>query len=354
MTIDSRILFGKRLRQARIMRGLSLRELAGEMGGVVSHNALARYERGEMMPGSDILIAASRTLKQPLGFFARPMTREITDIEFRKNAERLTVTMQDAVKEKALDCMERTLEIEAILGLTAPFRNPLGHFKVAEPEDMERAAEALRTSWKLGEQPIAHVIDMLEGHGVKVCDAVFPPSCDGLSGWMGSTPVMVLAQHLNEQCATRKRLTALHELAHLLLKDVKALQKYEKFCYRFAGAMLIPRNVLELKLGGARQAVSQQELIGIKVEYGISIAAIMARAYELNLISKSLYHRYFEQNRQVVREPADGLYSNTEKPVQFERQVFHALAEEQISASKAADLLNEDVSAIREKMAVFS
>ena len=50
-----KILFGQRIKSARIMAGLSLRELSNLLEGLVSHNAISKYERGEMLPDSKIL-----------------------------------------------------------------------------------------------------------------------------------------------------------------------------------------------------------------------------------------------------------------------------------------------------------
>jgi Zn-dependent peptidase ImmA (M78 family) len=356
MKTDHKILFGKRLRQARVMRGLSLRELAKEMSEPISHNALARYERGEMMPGSKVLIAVANALKQPPGFFVRPQKVAMSDIAFRKKADTLTAAMQHAIQERAADSMERSLEIDAILGIETPFKNPLAGIKIQNPEDIESAAELLRKRWSMGAQPIASVVELLEANGVKVCDADLPSGCDGLSGWMNKVPVVILASHLNNQCITRKRLTALHELAHLLLKDLAECQagSHEKLCSRFAGALLMPKAVFVSEIGGARQSLSIQELISIKIEYGLSIGAIICRARELNLISEALYDRYWDQNRGVIVEPGDADYAGTEKSVQFEQRVYRAAAEELISRSKAAALLNLDLTTLRDRLAVIA
>ena len=42
--------FSARLKQARLMCGLSLRELADKIGGAVSYAALSKYEHGVMQP----------------------------------------------------------------------------------------------------------------------------------------------------------------------------------------------------------------------------------------------------------------------------------------------------------------
>jgi Zn-dependent peptidase ImmA (M78 family) len=76
----------------------------------------------------------------------------------------------------------------------------------------------IRKQWKLGEDALTNVHEMLEEHGVKVKEVTAEESFSGFSGWAdSSTPVMVLASWLNADLA-HKRLTALHERGHLVMK----------------------------------------------------------------------------------------------------------------------------------------
>ena len=55
-------MIGKRLTLARTSAGLSLRALAEKIDNLVSAQAISKYERDEMMPGSKVLIALARAL----------------------------------------------------------------------------------------------------------------------------------------------------------------------------------------------------------------------------------------------------------------------------------------------------
>ena len=46
-------MLSERLKLARKRSGLSLRALSAGMGGIVSAQAIGKYERGEMVPSSD-------------------------------------------------------------------------------------------------------------------------------------------------------------------------------------------------------------------------------------------------------------------------------------------------------------
>ena len=49
-------MFGDRLKLARKKAGYSLRGLSDALDGLVTAQALGKYERGEMMPSSDVLL----------------------------------------------------------------------------------------------------------------------------------------------------------------------------------------------------------------------------------------------------------------------------------------------------------
>jgi Zn-dependent peptidase ImmA (M78 family) len=62
------------------------------------------------------------------------------------------------------------------------------------------------------------------------------------------------------------------------MSEALDLDAIEKMCDAFAGAVLLPSEILLQEFGKNRTAISMPELRRIKELYGISIAAIMVRA----------------------------------------------------------------------------
>ena len=58
-------IFSKRLRNARLMRGLSMQQLCVMMNDIVTKQSVSKYERGESMPDSTI-VASKDILMLPL------------------------------------------------------------------------------------------------------------------------------------------------------------------------------------------------------------------------------------------------------------------------------------------------
>ena len=204
MSDESKIVFAKRLEQARKMQGLSLRALAGQMHGTVSSAAIQKYESAQMLPGSTVLIALAAALRKDMDYFFRPPTVAIDKIEFCKRSK-LLLKHQQSVQEKARDFFERYIEVEEIVGLNAPFQNPLKGATIQTPEDIEAVTQKVRQEWELGQSPLPNVLELLEEHQIKIYELEAPDKFDGMSGWAGEIPVVVVNKAFP---ADRKRLTA--------------------------------------------------------------------------------------------------------------------------------------------------
>jgi len=66
-------IFSKRLKSARSMAALSQDKLVEKMGNIVSKNAISKYERGQMMADSNVLLALSKALNVKLDYFFSPI-----------------------------------------------------------------------------------------------------------------------------------------------------------------------------------------------------------------------------------------------------------------------------------------
>jgi Zn-dependent peptidase ImmA (M78 family) len=345
-------IIAKRIKSARIMASLSLRELSEKMNGLVSHNAIKKYEDGLMMPDSEVLINLGKALHVKSDYFFRPFTVEIKQVEFRKKS---TMAKKElgAIRERVTDAVERYLELEQFMNVSTDFPNPLKNHLIRHGEDVEEAVLHLLNEWKAGYNALPNVIELLEDKGIKVIELDAEEKFDGLSGWANSSiPVIVVNANYT---AERKRITVLHELGHLLLSfhpdlDQKSI---EKLCFRFAGAVLIPKETFFAGLGQNRSRISLPELIAIKENYGISIQAIMARALDLGVINHEGFIRFrkwlnYSEGRR--KEYGLGEYVGREHSSRFKQLLYRAASEEIISMSKAANLSNRKLAEFRDEM----
>lgn len=343
-------MIGARLKLARAAAGLSLRALEEHLGGLVSAQAIGKYERDEMMPSSTVLIALAKALGVTEEHLLNTADVELVGVEFRK--QKLTTAKDDAtVRARILSEVERYLEIERILHLDSSQADLPRKRSVRTLESVESAALALREHWNLGHDAIPNLCEFLEDKGIKICAVDLPDKVSGVQALVRTSadeplPVIVVnADHAGE----RQRFTIAHELGHLYLSPADGLE-IEPACHRFAGAFLIPQEVLIREVGQHRRSISAHELLALKVLFGVSAQAIAYRCKDLGIISQVTFtaiFRVFSARNWRVSEP---LSFPPERPSRFERLCLRALAEGLISDSKASELLQKPVRTIEELM----
>ena len=342
-------IFSKRLKNARIMKGLSMDSLVKAMGNSVSKMTISKYENCKLSPSSTVLIELSKALEMPIDYFFRPFTQKIDSIKFRKNNSNLSVKVENSIKESVFDFIERYRYIEEICDSSVTFDYALKSL-VSKDEDVIEAAYSLREIWNIGEDGIVNVIELLEERGVKVLEMDLPNSLDGLSAVVNEIyPVVILNVKMPSE---RKRFTALHELGHLILTFASSVleKEEERFCNIFASEMLIPDAVFKIKLGTSRHDISYLELWAIQVQYGISPDALMYKAKSSGIINEERYRSFCIQKNRNERFKdiiEQSLYPK-EKSYRFQSLVYKALSNELISISKAATLLSQSVEQVRE------
>lgn len=336
-------MFGERLKLARRRAGLSLRGLADAIDHAVSAQAIGRYERGEMLPGSATALKLAKALGVPLSYLFSPSEIRLEGVEFRKTAA--TRTQERAMVEAAvLDSLDRYLLVEDLLEIGSHvWDKPAGApFEVAELDDAEATAESIRKAWNLGGDAIPNVTELLEEHGIKVLRLDFPLSVDGLTCRVarpGREKVPVIVGSVAKS-VERRRFTLAHELGHMVMAVTGALSE-EAACQRFASALLMPREALLFEVGQRRHAFGYAEIIEIKRMYRVSAAALIVRLRDLGVITDETLQRVFRGIGHTWRKAEPEPLPENEEPRRFQRLVLRALAEDVISLPKAAELLRK-------------
>lgn len=339
-------MFGNRIQRARKALGLSLRDLAEQVG--LSHAAIKKYEDNLATPSSDMLIQLAKALHVRVEYFFRPERFALENIQYRKHDDMPEKHLEE-ITAKILDQIERRVELESLFPSSPIQKFSIGEKKITNYDDIELFANKIRNQWKLGLEPLSDLIDIFEENGIKVfeIDNQQYPKFDGLCAYINNMPIIVIG---NQWPGDRQRFTLAHELGHLVLSGffTPASLDEEKCCDRFAGAFLLPKDSLVALLGEHRSYIEPRELSLLKQEFGISMLSILHRAEDTGIISNNLYHQLrseFNERGWSKQEP--GEQYPKQKTHIFEQMIFHALAEEYIGESKAAELMNMSVESFR-------
>ncbi len=351
-------LFAERFKSARLMKGFSLQEVANAIGNKVSRQALHRYEKGEILPDSEMLSLLSKAFDVNVDYFFRETKVELGDIEYRK-LDNLLVKDSVKIVEQTREYLSRYIELEEIIGIEPVFENPLNNITDLSSYNLvNNAAMTLRDAWGLGTSPIYNVAELLEDKHIKLVKLDADLAFDGLQTWVNNSIPVIAYNIRNLSKKDRIRFTLLHELAHLLLsKAMKSMthRQKETVCHQFAGAVLLPEETLKSEIGNHRSTIMIPELGNIKKQYGISMQAIVMRAKDCGIINDHYTKQTFFMFKQFgwrVDEPAEYDFEGREESSRFEQLIFRALAEEQISTSKASALQNKRLADFRKEYSI--
>ncbi|MBQ6576201.1 MAG: ImmA/IrrE family metallo-endopeptidase [Bacteroidales bacterium] len=349
--MDTKEIFGKRLKCAREMKGLSMANLAGAMSDIVSRQAIYKYEAGKMLPNSTVLIKLSEVLGVKVDYFFRPFSIALSGIEFRKKAK-MSEKDRKSIQQQVIDHVERYFEIEDISGIERNVSSIRRKEIVKTREDAIKIAQILRKEWELGEDGITDVISLLENRGVKIVEFDTTDDFDGLSGTVGDDIVIVLNSNINP--TERKRFTALHELGHLIMNFDESVddKAKEKMCNAFASEFLVPSRVFKSILGDiSKNALNMVSFADIQRNFGISIDALMRKAQDEAMITGNRYKNYhiLKNTNSSFKHYVESSRVKTEKPSRFITLVYDAYSKSLISVSKAATLLNVPVNEVLDK-----
>jgi Zn-dependent peptidase ImmA (M78 family)/DNA-binding XRE family transcriptional regulator len=270
-----------RLELARRRRGLTQRALADL--AQITPRSVGSFERGERLPSAKVLQQIAAALDFPLGFFSKPEIDPIGAMgaSFRSLSS-MTARQQNAVLAAGTLAVELNLLLEEHLDL------PRQDIPSLDGDPPESAAHNLRAHWMLGERAVSNMVHLLEAKGVRVFSLTEDClSVDAFSTWHTDSPFIFLN---TIKTGERGRFDAAHELGHLAMHRHGGPQgrEAEDEANRFASAFLMPAATIRTM---APRIPSINALMPIKRRWAVSVAAVLRRFYDLDLISQWHYDR---------------------------------------------------------------
>lgn len=331
---------GDRLREGREARALSQSSLADLLS--ISRQAVSQYERNTVTPHPDIMERLAFQLNLPLSFFLRPIKEDRpTSAIFYRSLSATTATARTRAERRygwLLEIADFLLEYVDFPTLDLPSFNDLP----ADPlllsdEEIEVAAQRLRDHWRVHDAPIGNLVYLLENNGFVVGRfSLAADTLDAFSQWRSADSRPYIVLNSDKQAAARSRLDAAHELGHIVLHRklgqvafgrMERFQLLEKQAFRFAGAFLLPESVFAQEF----LVPTLDALRVLKARWGVSIAAMIKRAEDLNFLtsdqSQRLWRAYSRRGWKQ-REPLDD-ETEPERP-QILRQAIELVVSEQL------------------------
>jgi Zn-dependent peptidase ImmA (M78 family)/transcriptional regulator with XRE-family HTH domain len=281
------LFFGRRLTQARELRGMLKQQLAEAVD--VSPASIGQFERGAIRPSAITVARLAFALQVPADFFAddRPLRHPAEhDVHFRSlramtKRQRAEALARVGLLMELADVVERQVRLPALSLPDLLVGSGLSH--------AEQTALRLRLDWGLSKGPLSHVVRLIESKGlVVVREPMGLASLDAFSCWGPNRPFVVL--NADKGNAYRSRFDAAHELGHLILHhDVRPGSRIaEEEASRFASSFLMPASAIKTELPSR---VAWPRLFALKNRWGVSVAALLARGRDLGVYSPPAFKR---------------------------------------------------------------
>lgn len=313
MEVLERKIYGERIRQGRILRGLSQEQLAKQLD--ITRQAISNCEKNNINLNINNLLKMSEALELPLSFFYKSPVDDNEQIIFFRSKD-IPKKTRDQLKEEInvfdkeiVRYFENYIQFPTINlpNLKEILGEEVCNYK---KETIIKACKEIRKYWNIGDKPIDNLAYLLQLNGFIISKQYINQNkTDGFSQRIGDKSYIFVSA--NKECAVRTRFDLAHELGHLVLhnrlgkEDVeeKVIEKDADF---FASEFLYPSDVFLNEIQD--YSIGFDRFIELKEKWKISIQAIVRKCKDLELISDDKYI-YFQKrisyNKWRKNEPLD-------------------------------------------------
>jgi Zn-dependent peptidase ImmA (M78 family)/transcriptional regulator with XRE-family HTH domain len=335
------IIAGERVKQARELKGWTQAVLAKYVG--VSQAAIAQVEAGAFMASDELVAEIASKTHQPLRFFYQdpPPEFPVGSLLFRAHASMSKKDIASTYRH-AQEAYE--LWIKLRLGMSPiPVRIPR-----LSVDPITAAREARRTFGIPADEPIPHLVNLLEWNGLVALVVPDLKSRDAFSLWFNDLPIMALS---SGRSGDRGRMNAAHELGHLILHGGKSrFEVDDSDADDFAAEFLMPEAAMRREIN---TPVTISGLASLKRRWRVSIQALIVRSKELGMVTDRQYRYLFEQMSTMGWRKAEPVPIVVEQPRAL-RQLAEMRFGNPIDHAALAHEVAMDVDRVRELLVHYA
>lgn len=367
---------GEQLKKARLLRGLTLTQLANQTE--VSKQSLSLYENSVNRPEYARGMKIANALNVPYEFFLHEdnYSTSTEAIYFRSlaSATKMNRTVQSLKLEYVAKIYEVLTDYVDFPVLNLPKIEFWGNDNafdaqgsVAELKEIERIAMQIRKHWNLGTDPISNLQFTLEENGLIVTgfdtneskiDAFSQRTLLTTQG-INACEMFLIAVDQGTKPLGRIRFDLAHELGHILLhpwsEGLDMIPK-DEFKHReaqaniFAGSFLLPAESFSRDVQA--YPTDLKYYLWLKQKWKVSVAAMVYRSRQLEIITANQYQymmRQISKNGWRKQEPNDEPYYLNENIFQgaldllFEQRILSAASFMKLLARRGINLFSSDV-----------
>lgn len=264
-----------------MLRQKTQKEVAASVG--ISQAKLSKAENGLQKLPDDAMQRLADYYGLPMAFFVT--TKAHTPVGHYYYRKRLNIP------DKVIDALEAKVQIikNIIDSIMSSIEIPDFNLTTFVDDDETPAEKArkLRYELKVFRGPIHHLATLLENNGIIIFKTDFgTDKIDGLTTFTPSNRKIIFLN--NKMPNDRIRFSLAHELGHLVMhldKPPLSSEDAEREADEFASEFLMP----ELEIKEDFKYINFNTLGQLKRKWGVSMRALVRRAFDIGKISKDTY-----------------------------------------------------------------
>lgn len=306
---------GELVKKAREIEGLTQTELADAVN--LTQAAIARIEQNLLEPSNETAQAIAMELRFPIEYFYQ---QSFTDFPQGSTLFRCLKGLKS--KDRSQILQTASVGFQIYQTMADKLKMKPSRFPKISHRDIYSAPSILRSILGVEpEKPIKQIIKKLENIGVIVVSIPLEiHEHDGFSVWIEDRPVIVLSRG---KSGDRQRRTVTHEMFHLACHysfDGSNLDEIENEADRLTNEFLLPEEIISQDI---TTPVTLSDLADLKTRWGVSIQALVERAYELKIITTNQRKYLYKQIGQKGWRTKEPRYIEPEQPRAIQMMAEH-------------------------------
>lgn len=296
------MIYGERIRQAREFKGLTQTQLANAVG--IKQSAISEIEYNEFSPSETLLEKIANQTGFLPSFFELEPNDNLAVGTLKYRARRSATAREEAMVYQYANLLYQQIKKVCLDVLMPPNRLPQ-----VPNTPIKKAVRITRDELGLTQnEPIKKLLRTIEKNGVVILNLPRNmPKIDAFSTWAKLDEERPLIALLAGRPMDRIRFSISHELGHLVLHQSirPSLKIIENEADEFASAFLLPEQAMREEI---KPPVTLTLLAKLKLRWGVSIQALIMRAYKLKIITQRQAKYLFSQmsaNGWRTREPSN-------------------------------------------------
>ncbi len=283
------MIYGELIRQAREFHGLTQTKLANAVH--VKQAAISEMEYNEFAPSETLLKEIAKQTGFLPSFFELAPNDNLPISTLNYRARRSVSTREETRVYQYANLLYQQIKRICLDVLMPPNKLPQ-----LQGTRTQQAVKITRDELGLSRnEPIKKLLRTIENSGVVIFNLPRDiPQIDAFSMWAKLDEERPIIALLSGRLMDRKRFSIAHELGHLVLHQSirPSLKLVENEANEFASAFLMPEQAMREEM---KAPITLTILAKLKLRWGVSMQALIMRAYKLGIITQRQTKYLFAQ-----------------------------------------------------------